>query len=150
MKSKAFVLAVILLGIACSQSPEAKAPAEDAGKELDEYKASPLATLMRKMDADLQVTRSALMNGTAIPDSIDFNYGALLTAEPTDPEVRGELFDNMAKAFLFSIGDLKNASPEEQHKVFNQSVNGCINCHGQLCPGPLVRIRKLPIPGTLN
>lgn len=144
MRSKIFLLAILGFAFACSQDPSASDKNDEV--TLDEYKASPLAILMRKMDADLQAARTAMLNGSEIPDSISFSYDAILTAEPTDPNVSGELFDNMANAFLFSMSEFRNAPAEEQHKLFNQSVNGCVNCHGQLCPGPLVRIRKLPIP----
>ncbi|HCA83061.1 MAG TPA: hypothetical protein DEP18_04690 [Flavobacteriales bacterium] len=144
------VLGLILVLVACS-SGEEEADAEKRKADslaacekpvFDEYKASELADLMRKMDADMRIYREHLEKGRIDSLDLSMDYSTLKTATPTDPTVKTDVFAGMADAYLFNVGKLRER-PENAQEIFNTTVNSCLTCHQQFCPGPMVRIRKL-------
>jgi len=54
------------------------------------------------------------------------------------------LYQAMAAAYLSAVTDL-NATQTNRDSSFNIVVDQCMNCHEQLCPGPMVRIKNLYI-----
>lgn len=148
-------LGIAALVIACAQSPEESTEKSDEKAKadslancekpvFDEYKASELAALMRKMDADMRIYREHLLSGKFNNDTLSFDYSAIKTATPTDPTVRGDMFNGMADAFLNNVNSLKN-DDQDPKEIFNVAVASCLSCHEQFCPGPMVRIKKLKI-----
>lgn len=111
----------------------------------DEYKASELAVLMRKMDADMNTLRDKILHQQFSSDSLQFDYSNIKTATPTDPTVKTDIFAGMADAFLLNMEKLKSHGGNDPGSIFNAAVSSCLTCHEQFCPGPMVRIRKLKI-----
>jgi hypothetical protein len=144
MKSRFFIFVLLLAVFACNQVSETSEKKPVSKNGIDPP--SELALLMRKMDSEMVALRNAITSGMEFPDSIEFNYEGILTVGPTDPSVRTDAFNSMANAFLASVKELKSAEFTDRDKLFNRTVQACVNCHGQVCPGPLVRIKKLPVP----
>lgn len=144
------VLAVFAAGVACSgRQPEAKAtpPAHVQIVKGEPPAASELALLMREMTAFTDSTGKRLIAGE---DLLPFpeQFKALKTAGATPGMVEHSTFDPYADAWLHHLNALYTGPAEERADVFNTLVNTCAGCHGQMCPGPLARIRKLAIPGA--
>lgn len=106
--------------------------------------ASPLALLMREMTTFADSTGKRIAAAEELlPYPEDFK--ALPTAEPTPDMVDRRTFDPYAQAWLHQLDRLYTAPTADRAEVFNDLVRTCAACHGQMCPGPLVRIKKLTI-----
>ena len=107
-------------------------------------KASQLALLMREMTAFADSTGKRI---AAEEELLPYpeRFKALPTAEPTPNMVEHRTFDPYAQAWLHQLDRLYTASTAEHAELFNELVQTCAACHTQMCPGPLVRIRKLTI-----
>ncbi len=102
---------------------------------------SELTLLMRDMFEYYDSLKVNIEKGE-IPENIkDFNeiYSAVST-EPSKAE--SELYKVMASVYKESADRLKN-NEIDMPKAFNLMVDNCMNCHKQMCPGPMVRIKKL-------
>ncbi len=106
---------------------------------------SELALMMREMTLFTDSTRSRLQQGR---DLLPFpsSFKGLKTAEPTPGMVERSTFNPYADAWLYHLDALYAAKPAGRAEVFNTLVQTCAACHGQMCPGPLVRINKLKLP----
>jgi hypothetical protein len=51
----------------------------------------------------------------------------------------------MSSVYLQSSERL-NKSHDNLSETFNIMVDNCMNCHQKMCPGPMVKIKKLYIP----
>ncbi|HEY0977762.1 MAG TPA: hypothetical protein VGE21_09850 [Flavobacteriales bacterium] len=107
-----------------------------------EHQVSPLAQLMRDMTAFADTTKQRIAEGRDLPP-YPTHFKDMLTAEPTPGMVDHLVYDPFAFAYLHSIDSLYKAPVAARAEVYNAVVAGCANCHGQVCPGPLVRIKKL-------
>lgn len=156
-RNKSLIILALVAGwVACTSAPEGKSE-EERKKAIedslaacekpvfDEYKASELAALMRKMDGEMSQLKEKILAGHFSADSITMDYAGIKTATPTDPTVKTDVFAGMADAFLFNIGKLKEHGDGDPKEIFNTAIGSCLTCHEQFCPGPMVRIRKLKI-----
>ena len=50
----------------------------------------------------------------------------------------------MTDQYIFAVNDLLN-NPVNTKDQYNTIVQSCINCHNQVCQGPIKRIKKLRI-----
>lgn len=107
-----------------------------------EAKASELALLMREMTSFADSVQHRLEEGRDLPP-YPGHFKDMLTAEPTPGMVDHRVYDPFAFAYLHQVDSLYRTAPEHRQEVFNAVVAGCAACHGQVCPGPLVRINKL-------
>jgi hypothetical protein len=110
------------------------------------YEPSPLALLMRQMADEFDLAKVKLRNHMPLPDNFAEGFEAIKTAEPTPEkktEVNTDTYQQMAEGFLAALQQLKTADAENINQSFNLAVTNCVNCHNQLCPGPLSRINKL-------
>ena len=129
---------------ACGKS-EAPADAEQTSTQYvagTTRQASPLAQLMLEMTAFADTTRDRLRNGQELPPFPD-HFKEMLTVESTPGMVDHRVYDPFALAYLYAIDSLYKVPAGARMGVYNAVVQGCANCHGQVCPGPLVRIKKL-------
>lgn len=102
---------------------------------------SELTLLMREMYDYYDNLKNDIQEGD-IPDNIrDFReiHNAVAT-EPSKSE--SDLFKAMSTVYLESAKRL-NESKSNMPEVFNIMVDNCMNCHRQMCPGPMVKIKKL-------
>lgn len=145
MKAVLFTVYFLLFAILYSCN-ENKQSSNSSQKIFDEYQPSPLAELMRNMADEFDLAKVKLRNDMHLPDNFAAGFEAIKTAEPTPekkPEVNTDIYQQMADGFLAAINQVKLSDAEQIKENFNLAVTGCINCHQQLCPGPLSRINKL-------
>lgn len=155
MNKSVFILILsVVFAIACSQNKEEKKtePKEKTEetpkkekRKLEMVKTSELATLMRKMDSELQSVKQSLINNEAIDENILLDYATILTAVPTETDMKGESFDGFATAYLQQLDKFKKSKKENQVENFNLLINSCLSCHENTCPGPKGKIRELLI-----
>ncbi len=102
---------------------------------------SELTLLMRDMFEYYDSLKVNIENGE-IPENIkDFNeVHSAVSTEPS--KAKSELYKAMASVYQESADRLKN-NEIDMPKAFNLMVDNCMNCHKQMCPGPMVRIKKL-------
>jgi len=78
-----------------------------------------------------------------VPEVIE-NFKKIHSAQATEPEkAASEKFKLFADAYLNSLENLKGASPDGVKDLYNGVVENCMSCHQAMCPGPVVRIKKL-------
>ncbi|MGK0390232.1 MAG: hypothetical protein ACI94Y_002983 [Maribacter sp.] len=103
---------------------------------------SELTLLMRNMFDDGMKIKEAVLEGKK-PQIMD-KAKALMSAHSTDPEVAmSEEFKIFAQSYLAAVEALKEANNETITTQYETMVNSCMNCHRSLCPGPIVKIKKL-------
>ncbi|HMU12964.1 MAG: hypothetical protein JST41_13995 [Bacteroidetes bacterium] len=144
------VLACVALFVACGggSDPEPE-PAEQNSRsiaDLPEHKTSPLAQLMREMTAFGDTTRARLLRGEDLPP-YPVHFKDMLTLESTPGMVDHTTYDPFAIAYLYQLDSLYKVPVAERQQGFDELIQYCAACHGEVCPGPLVRINKLRMPG---
>jgi len=103
---------------------------------------SELALLMRDMFDDGLQVKEAVLAGQA-PD-VRCDYAAIHTAAATEPEKKAlPAYDAFARSYEAAIEALENAPPAARAEAYQHMVNSCVQCHQELCPGPIRRINKL-------
>ncbi len=107
-----------------------------------EHVVSPLAQLMRDMTAFADSNKHRLERGEELLPKPEA-FKNMLTAEPTPGMVDHRVFDPFAFAYLHQLDSLYKVVPAQRQQAFDELVQYCAACHGQVCPGPLTRINKL-------
>ncbi len=104
---------------------------------------SELALLMRRMYDEMADVRKQIVNKT--PIRINLDHSEILTAHATEPEkVASAEYKAFAQMYLNTIEQLRKIEEAEAAKpIFIQLVENCMSCHEALCPGPMVKIKKL-------
>lgn len=103
---------------------------------------SELALLMRDMFNDGMRMKQQIEKGDQL--EVLKQFEKIHTAQATEPEkAASPKFKMYADAYLNMIEQLKVSSPEDTKVLFNGLVESCMNCHRALCPGPMVRIKKM-------
>ncbi|MBC8267064.1 MAG: hypothetical protein H8E84_08880 [Flavobacteriales bacterium] len=106
-------------------------------------KDSELALLMRELFEDAENVKSQIRKGQTPAFFTEFEK--LHTAQPTDTDVREDgQYTAFADVFIQSVRQLINTE-EDKTKQYNKMVKRCVDCHQQICPGPIKKIRKLHI-----
>lgn len=134
--------------LACNQLTENITQDESVTekKELEMYKDSELALLMRKMYKDNLEIRDSLIEGF-VPRSFPKDFSTIHTAKATEPEKLDETFQSLADLYLQNMTIITEAKTAEEAKIsFNGMINTCSSCHTIYCPGPLSKIKKMKIP----
>ncbi|OFY67112.1 MAG: hypothetical protein A3H98_08270 [Bacteroidetes bacterium RIFCSPLOWO2_02_FULL_36_8] len=103
---------------------------------------SELALLMREM-TDYMVLQKINVAGGKEPGKYPLHFSAIHAAQPTDPEVRDDVFTGFADHFINKLKEFNGATPENRQDAYKQLVQSCAGCHQQICPGPLAKINKL-------
>lgn len=144
-------LMLLLLWAACGErqtAAEPAKPADSSGKvclapsDRNPNGASPLASLMRDMEKQTETWKKEITDGKAELSPVPDIYRTLKTALPTEPQMKNEHFDAFSDDFLGYADALVKAGKNDRKPAFNSMVNGCMNCHTQMCPGPVKRIRR--------
>jgi hypothetical protein len=106
---------------------------------------SELALMMRRMaDFTDSTGKRVAAQGALLPFPEAFR--GLRSAKATPDMVDPKSFDPYAQAWLVHLDRLYTVPDAERPGVFNTLVQTCAACHGNMCPGPLVRINKMKIP----
>ncbi|MGB0885786.1 MAG: hypothetical protein ACPGR5_05120, partial [Chitinophagales bacterium] len=103
-----------------------------------------LATLMLEMYAENENWKQEILKGN-VPNSFPEKYKTMHSAKSVNENAGGEFYNAMTDTYLKSIEELSNASKENAQEKYNNMVNVCIQCHQQICPGPIPKISKLVI-----
>ncbi|MEM9547785.1 MAG: hypothetical protein AAGA77_17515 [Bacteroidota bacterium] len=102
---------------------------------------SELTLLMREMFTYYENLKLDIERGT-IPDKVR-EFKEIHSAVATEPsKSESPLYKAMSTVYLESAKKLQN-SKDNMPEVFNNMVDNCMNCHKQMCPGPMVKIKKL-------
>lgn len=103
---------------------------------------SELALLMREMYYEMEDLKKGLTKEQSV--KIEVDHQAIITAHGTEPEkVASKEYKAFAKSYLSAIDQLKTAQPGDAQAAFSSVVSNCMSCHQAMCPGPIVRIKKL-------
>lgn len=124
-----------------------KTPLDPAPSIPRTSKKSPLAQLMRVMTAHADSARAALKRSDE-PPPYPSAVGELLTAASTDSTLDRATYNILAKDYLEKLRTFQAAPASSRTQAYNGIVQSCATCHGSLCPGPLMLIRKMyaPVP----
>ncbi len=115
----------------------------------DGHYVSPLAQLMRDMTAFADTTKQRLIRGEGLPPYPE-RFKEMITAEATPGMMDHRTYDPFAFSYLHQLDSLYKVIPEQRQAAFDEHIQYCAACHGQVCPGPLVRIKKLRMPAPAN
>lgn len=103
---------------------------------------SEMTLLMREMYDEGMKIKKQILKGEK--PEVSIRVQEMRTAKSTDPEVaKSEMFNIFAKSYLAATEALASAEPENVETAYGIMVMSCMNCHKQLCPGPMVKIQKL-------
>ena len=146
--------ACLLLLFACNSEDATsgeseKKSAAQVPKLSTEHVVSPLAQLMRDMTVFADSTKHRLARGEdLLPYPTSFKD--MLTAECTPGMVDHRTFDPFAFSYLHQLDSLYKVVPSQRQQAYDELIQYCAACHGQVCPGPLVRINKLRMPAQAH
>jgi len=137
------LILVYALGISCSNDrKECSKEANQVQRPINPNGDSELALLMREMYDEVQQIKEKIDSDDSIVINLD--HKKILTAHATEPKkAASEEYKAFAKTYLQTIESLKTASLVQREKIYDSVVNNCMTCHKALCPGPMVRIKKL-------
>jgi len=100
-----------------------------------------LAILMREMYDEAEKIKNDIAAGKEV--KFNLKHHEILTAESTMPEkAASPEYKSYAEIYLNAIEQMKN-KPVDPEAAFQNMVASCTACHQSLCPGPLVKIKKL-------
>lgn len=138
-----FIGLSLFLMVSCTETTEKEESCKKPEKEMIDHVPSELAVLMDKM----YKTADSVKNSLVQKDSLaifSLNQETLLTAKSVNERVETPEYTAYAKAYL-NLLNAFNESREDRIMKFNSLVDGCMNCHEQICHGPTARIKKLYI-----
>ncbi len=122
---------------------------EVAKKDINPNGSSELAVLMRSMFDDGLKVKEAVIAGEDA--SVNCDYARIHTAKATDPEkVAHPSYASFASAYESSVDAFNAATPFQQKEAYKHMVKSCIDCHTEVCPGPIRKIRKLALPDDVK
>ncbi len=103
---------------------------------------SELALLMRAMFDDGMTMKKEVLAGK-IPTSL-LEYEKIHTANATEPEkAASPEYKAYSDQFLSIVKKLKTSDEHQVEHFYTQLVHSCMGCHQAMCPGPMVRIKKM-------
>ncbi len=106
---------------------------------------SELALLMRDMFEDGMKAKEIIKKGEMPELLLDFEK--IHSAQATEPEkAASPEYKVHALSYLQAVEALKNADKDHLEKSYTNMVDACMNCHRALCPGPMVKIKKMYLP----
>lgn len=111
----------------------------------EDHRVSELAQMMREMAAFADSTKARLGRGAELPPYPE-KFKTMVVAESTPGMVDHTVFDPFAFAWLRQLDTLYQVPAARRDEAYNGLVQHCASCHGTVCPGPLVRIKKMYRP----
>ena len=103
---------------------------------------SELAVFMKSIHDETVLAKEACIQGKK--HTFTTEEQTIFTTDAADPDkVASERYKMFGQAYLNSLEAYKKASESELEDTYNQMVGACENCHQALCPGPLVRVKRL-------
>ncbi len=140
---------LVVVAVACAQDTNTAVDQNNV-KPLNPNGDSELALLMRVMHEEGMKIKAQVENGE-LP-KINQDFEKILTAVPTESgKTESAIYQSFANAYIASIKALMQSNPAEVQNRYVEVVNTCMNCHEQVCPGPMMVINKLyPKEGVLR
>jgi hypothetical protein len=130
-----FSLIAAIIWLGCVEEQAAKQSINPNGD-------SELALLMREMYDDGMRTKQALLDGK--DPVVTVSYQEMYTAHATEPEkVARPEYAQYAKHYEESVLAFLTSDPEVRAANYQTMVATCMSCHQAMCPGPMVKIRKM-------
>ena len=137
--SKQFIVGIVVVFMTffLAQCKEEKSQGNFVNSNGD----SELTLLMRHMYDHFEGVKNQITDGQN-PRILVHNQIKL--AESTEPEkAKSESYQNFADEYIKLVSQYNDVQLDKFH--FNGIVDNCMDCHKQMCPGPMVRIKKLYI-----
>jgi hypothetical protein len=140
-----FTVFIFPIMTGCNKQEKKEAEVVEKVQPLNPNGDSELAILMRQMADEAEMIKAQIENGEK--PTIRVDHDIIMTAEATEPKKKERPeYKAFAEAHIQSMELLADADTSKMLTLYDNMVNNCINCHKELCPGPLVRIKKLKIP----
>jgi hypothetical protein len=136
MRKYIFIGITSLLLFSCKKEEK---PAAPVAPEMSE-----MSVLMLQMYEENEKVRQKILKGEDLSDYPE-EFLKIHTASLTDPADRNEKFKLFSDVYLSSLKSVFETPKDSLKDSFNQSINSCIACHQNFCPGPIPRIQKLLI-----
>lgn len=141
-KLKIIALILIIIGFAISCNQEKCSSTKSKEKTANTYTDSELALLMRDMFLEVEQMKMQIANNE--PLSMNLDHKKILSAHATEPEkAASPEFKAFAHSYLQIKESLESADSIQMPELYDNLVVACMSCHKAMCPGPLVRIKKL-------
>lgn len=142
--NKTYIVAMLLvffvLALSCSQVNN-KVPGAVL-QPVNPNGDSELALLMRAMFDEGMTMKEEVLAGK-IPKSL-LEYEKIHTATATEPEkAASPAYKAYSDQFLSVVKQLKTSDEEQVEHFYTQLVHSCMGCHQAMCPGPMVKIKKM-------
>jgi len=103
---------------------------------------SELALLMRAMHENGMDVKQQLLSGEQPEITVDCQR--LHTAKATEPEkVANPVYTGYAKAYEDAVKSFSQEYNADRAGSYQSMVDACMNCHREVCPGPMVKIKKM-------
>lgn len=101
-----------------------------------------LAAFMKSIHDETALAKEACLKGEKYTFTTEEQ--TIFTSDAADPDkVASERYQMFGQAYLNSLNAYKKAANTDLEDSYNQMVGACENCHQALCPGPLVRVKRL-------
>lgn len=137
----ATLLISIVLVLSCAQTDNKKTPGAIL-HPVNPNGDSELALLMRAMFDDGIKMKDQVKEGK-IPQSV-LEYEKIHTAAATEPEkAASPAYKAYSDQFLSIVKKLKTSEEDQVEHFYTQLVHSCMGCHQAMCPGPMVKIKKM-------
>lgn len=130
-----FVGLILLAFTSCEPKTEEKV--------FEIHEVSEMASLMKQMAHINEELKKRIENGEDLGE-FPANFENILTASMTKNQEMDAFFKKHAELFLETQRAIY-ANPEKARDYFNLSIDACIRCHEEKCPGPQSRIQKLKL-----
>ncbi len=135
------VMSIVLL-LACFSEPPSGQEDGPIIMPINPNGDSELALLMRDMHEDGLKAKEKIKNGELPELLLDFEK--IHTAQATEPEkAASPTYQVHALSYLQAVEALKNADKNNMEQSYTNMVDACMSCHKALCPGPMVKIKKM-------
>lgn len=132
---------LLILPIACLMMA-VSISCKEASKDVNPNGSSELALLMRSMHENGMEVKQKLINGEK--PEINYDCARLMTATPTEPaKVANPLYAGYAQAFEDKVKAFDQEFNADPAGSYQNMVDACMNCHREICPGPMVKIKKM-------
>jgi hypothetical protein len=101
-----------------------------------------LALLMRAMYDEGMELKEDLTQGKTL--DLHLKHAKILTAEATEPKkAASPEFKSFAEYYLLAVEQLKDKNNPNHEEAYDMMINACMKCHEAMCPGPIVKIKKM-------
>lgn len=116
--------------------------ANSEAKPLNPNGDSELALMMRAMHENGMDVKQQLLLGEKPEITVDCQK--LHTAKATEPaKVANPLYTGYANAYEEAVKNFDREYHADRAGAYQHMVDACMNCHREICPGPMVKIKKM-------